>query len=402
MRETLYIRLSTETGKESVEAGLIAADGTAQDAPARLSWSELPQWANGRRVVALVPTPVIRLSSVELAARQRSKVLQAVPFALEEQLAEDVDGLHFAVGDAPADGRYPVVVIASHWMDAWLAQLQQAGVRAEAFIPEVLALPWREDDDAWHAVHDGDQIIVRHQAWNGFCCDPADLASYLQLGAEQQPPKLRLFLCDGIQPDVSGAASPVDLLPMRANLPAGLGRVMRPDQSINLLQGAYSQSQNLQKLWRPWRFAAALALILALVSGIGLLVDSIRLRNAVEAQDQANLARFQQLFPSQTRVVDLRAQLDQQLRAANGGGDTHQLFALLGSLSRGLKENQGLALKGLQYRQGAVFVSMTGSDLQALERLRGWFETEPESRLEVQSANASGGSVQIRLKLSRA
>ena len=40
----------------------------------------------------------------------RQKLLRAVPYAMEEQLSDDIENLHFALGPDLYDGIYPVAV----------------------------------------------------------------------------------------------------------------------------------------------------------------------------------------------------------------------------------------------------------------------------------------------------
>jgi general secretion pathway protein L len=193
---------------------------------------------------------------------------------------------------------------------------------------------------------------------------------------------------------------PVELLP-GFDLPlVALATHLRPETSINLLQGAYAQSQDLQRLWAPWRVAAVLGLLWVVVALTAFGLDHWRLGREVAQQDAANLARFQELFPDETRVVDLSAQLDQRLRALSAGNGGGGLFGLIEALSVALADNAGIKLVGLQFREGALFLSLTGRDLQALEALRNHFAGSSGARLEVQSANAESGAVQIRAKLS--
>ena len=57
--------------------------------------------AQGRRDrAAAARLPTSRSLDPELPLRGGARLAQAVPFALEEQLASDVEGLHFAIGAA--------------------------------------------------------------------------------------------------------------------------------------------------------------------------------------------------------------------------------------------------------------------------------------------------------------
>ena len=76
------------------------------------------------------------------------------------------------------------------------------------------------------------------------------------------------------------------------------------------------------------------------------------------------------------------------------------LLFLVQEIAQALAATPGLTLKTLQFRDGVLFLDLGGSDLQVLEKLRAWFTAHGGAKLEVQSANAGEGGVQIRLKLS--
>lgn len=402
MRETLYIRLPAGAADETVEFAVVAGDAAAR-APVvqHGALDEALKLAATRRLIVFVQGAEVRLTSASVPARQPAKVLQAVPFALEDQVADDIDSLHFAIGPRQPDGSNPVAIVATIRMDQWLAPFRSRGLRPELLIPDVLALPTDPDGARWSALHERDQVLVRSGAFRGFVCDPADLGTFLHLADPQAAHPLRVLLVEGVAFAEGAIERPLELLPGYATPLAALIASVQPERAINLLQGVYSQRQDLQRLWRPWRIAAGLAAVWLLIAGLAFALESWRLGRELARQDEANLARFRQLFPTETRVVDLQAQLDQQLRLASGSGGGG-LFPLLHTLSAALSANAGLKLTGMQYRDSALFLSLTGSDLQVLEGLRAWFASQPATALEVQSANAGSSGVQIRLKLTRA
>lgn len=402
MRETLYIRLGAVPDAD-VDYAVVAAEPrplSQQLAQQRGPLSAAAELAPGRRVCVFVPAADVRLSTVQVPAKQPAKVLQAVPYALEDQVAEDIDLLHFAIGPRLADGQFPVAIVSRACMQRWTGALSAQGLRPEALVPESLALDVDDSGVQWHALVEGAQVIVRQNAWSGFTCLAEDLASYLGLVNPDHSQGLQLHLAGDQHTDWSRLAWPLNLLP-HANALSVLSAQYRADRSINLLQGSYAQSRDVQRLWKPWQLAAALLLAWLVVGGSAYTLDTLRLSAELERQDQANLARFQQLFPDQTRVVDLQAQLDQQLRQL-GGGAVGGPFPLLESLAQALAASPGLKLGGMQYRENALFLSLTANDLQALEALRNWFASHAGTRLEVQSANAESGAVQIRAKLTAA
>src|SRR5512139_927942 len=95
MTEILVIRLSNHVAAEWV---IVDATGTRLNNVAIGSLEQAATEAPGRKVVVLVPGTDVLLSEPELPPKNAAKLAQIVPFALEEQLASDVETLHFAIG----------------------------------------------------------------------------------------------------------------------------------------------------------------------------------------------------------------------------------------------------------------------------------------------------------------
>lgn len=401
MVDTLYLRLRHVTTDALTEYCVAGAD-------ARLSWdvrlaplSDVLIQARGCRLVVLVPTDDVRLESLPLPVKQSAKAAQAARYALEDALAEDVDDLHFAVGPRQANGDYPIAIVNRDRFAAWRQLLADAGLQPQQMIPEGLLLA-SPDGEVWHALAEPGRITVRHQPWGLFCGTADDLDVLLDLADPDRQHRLRLLISGEAGRDYTALSRPVEL---RSGFTSGLAALLPqlPGASlINLLQGEYAPQSDYQRLWRPWQWPAALAAALVLMVGAQLAVEGARMGGDVQTQQAANEARFRQLFPAETRIVDLAAQAEQQLalsRQQDGGGGVLQL---LSSLNAALSGVEGLTLQGFQYREQALFVSLSGSSLQQLEALQSRFGGNAEVRVEVQSANAGSDGVQIRLKLSPA
>lgn len=401
MRETLYIRLRSADPAAVTSYCIAGAHAVASFPVGEAPLAEILRDAGTRRIVALVPGADVRLASLQLPTRQAGKVLQAAPYALEEQLAEDVETLHFALGPRQADGHWPVAVAAHARMQEWLRPFLDQGLRPDAIVPETLCLPAVEPL-RWSALAEPDQVSVRNGAYSGFACVAEDLALFMQVADPDKKAILRIIVPRHFSPDFTQLGWPVELLPGFSAPLEALLQNLRLESSINLLQGRYSQREDLRRLWLPWRVAGALAAAWLLLAAGLHGVEAFKLHRALTAQEARNLQRFREVFPSETRIVDLSAQLDQQMAALKGGRAKGALLPLLDILSAAMRSAPGLAVQTLQYREGALYVGLSGSDLQMLENLRSWFSSQPAAALEVQSANSGAEGVQIRIKITPA
>lgn len=405
MRDTLYLQLR-DTAPDAPLAYALAAAPPGAGAQAQHGTLEaiLPLAAH-RRVVAFVPGTDVRLAAVQVPARAPAKILQAAPYALEDQLAEDVDTLHFAIG-APgqADGSaHPVAIVARARMDAWLAPLRERGVRLDALLPETLCLP-APGDGRWTGLAEAGRVTVRTGAWTGFSCALDDLGTVLQIADPDGRASLRLFVARDVESDFSRAGRPVELLPGYASGLEVLARHWQPASSINLLQGAYSETQDWQRLAAPWRLAGVLAVAWLVLGATYHAADAWRVGRELAAQNARNFARCQQVFPKDcVNEALMPAVVEQQARLLRpGAGGTAPLFQLLATLGAALQATPGLTLESMQFREGALHLALTGSDLQALESLRAWYDARRDARLQVEAADAGAGGVQIRVKLTPA
>jgi general secretion pathway protein L len=407
VRETLYIRLRQPEAGASTSYAVVLADPAAAAAgvPPSVFVREAPleqviALAAGRKLVVFVPGAEVRLTQVQVPARQPAKVLQAAPFVLEDQLAEDIETLHFALGPRQADGVFPVAVASHAHMEEWLTPFRQHELMPDQVVPETLALPW-DQSGPWSVLPEPHQLTARTGAFAGFSCVPEDFELFLQLAEAGTPHPLRVLVPLGSQEDYTRLQRPLELLPGFNHPLEALVRNLRPAQSINLLQGHYSQREGLERFWKPWRFAAGLLAAAFLLGVVTNTAEAIRFGHAAKAQDAANEARFGQLFPGQRiAALDLNTQVEQQARILQGGNGQGGLMKLMQAAADSLTAVPGLTLNVAELRENALYLDLSGPDLQALEHLRAWFAAHHGVAMDVVTADSGEGGAKIRIKLT--
>ena len=110
MPQTLLLRLPAP-GQDETEWLSTDEAGSAITAKQRGPLSLAAVLARTAKVVVLAPATQILLAEPEMPPGSGVKLARAVPFALEEQLTEDIDELCFAIGHRRSSGRTPVPVV---------------------------------------------------------------------------------------------------------------------------------------------------------------------------------------------------------------------------------------------------------------------------------------------------
>lgn len=363
--------------------------------------------AGEREIVLVVPGEAVVTAEVQLPpVRQAARRHQAARYALEDRLAAPVESLHFALGRRHGDHATPVAAVAHEHMTAWLEALREHGAEAAAVVPDYLCLPPPEDG-SWRIWLSGGRALVRCDDQIGFACE-CDLLPSLLAAESADSPRLDALAVDDEDNRAllerlreHGYEATADLIEDEDGVLSRLlaGAVSHPP--LDLRQSDYARVSQLDAWWRPLRASAALFagwLVLALaVQGL----NYWQLRQEAEALRAHSESVFREAFPQVERIRDLRVQAEEQLGALRGDGSASTLFTLLQATANATGGDDGLRIESLQYRDGALYLSLSGEDVQALERLRAGFGRQAAARLVVESADAGSGGVQIRARVER-
>lgn len=327
-----------------------------------------------RRVIALAPGAGIVLAHPELPVRSGSRLAQIVPFALEEQLAGDVETFHFAVGKAGADSRTPVAAIERARLEDWLLRLGAAGISAEALYAETQCLP--DNPGKIVALLEDGSLLVRAPGGTPVALAAEPLSETFALaGLEGDDRHVQFFVAqqdweasrDVIEAlrEVTGSLD-LQLLPDGA-LPLLAGAAVAA-QPLSLLSGPYAPRTGWKAAWQRWRLAASLAAALLLVhSGAGL-YDIIRQRVEEKRLDAAIEQTFRVAMPGVERIVDPRAQMQQRL-GGTAGADPAGLLGRLDPLAQAMATVSGVRIQSLGWRDRNLDLRISAPSGQVLTEL---------------------------------
>ncbi|MFO1432222.1 MAG: type II secretion system protein GspL [Candidatus Competibacteraceae bacterium] len=333
--------------------------------------AELVTQVGADRLLLVAPGEAITLTTAQVPGRQRSARLKALPFALEDNLATDVEELHFAVGEFAGDS-IPVAVVDHKTLQSWLDNCTQAGLNPYAVIPEPLLLPYGEN--SWSLLQDDNRVIVRSGRWDGFVTDQSELETVLNLAlaeaGEQAPQSLRVW--GELAPELTGLAIELHQEESQPQPLRVFADGYQPDSAINLLQGPYSRQTQLDKWLRPWRAAAAMAgiwllsqLVLQIAEYRQLKQEQVRLSAAMEQV-------YKEAVPEARKVINPRVQLESRLRELRSG-DTTAGTGFLELLYRGGQPLQGLpgvTLRSLRYKENQLDFDLEGGSLELFDQLK--------------------------------
>lgn len=426
MSETLVIRLVTDdpalAGGAGQPAGLaewavVDATGACVLAPGTGPLADAAALCAGRRTVVLVPAVRVLRTRVDVPVKGTSRIVQALPFALEDLLAEDVDELHFAAGSRFADEQVAVAVVRREWMGAWQAQLDAAGIQPQALFA---------DSDGVLDIAGNSTLLLERQ--HALLRDPGGDPVVSEL--DSLDGLLELWLVQPRPAGVDGAIPPrnlqvydatVDGLPNTIweqlqdrveslevrRLPDGallrLAAAIVTNPGVNLLQGDYARRNSVGNYWPRWRLAAGLvaALATAVVAAAG--ADAWRLNRESAALQAEILQAASFTFPGADTNGDLRGLVDARLKGGDGaasGAAARQFLETLRTVAIAVAKTGNASIEGLNYRAGVLELQVRAPSADSLDTIRKLVVEAGKLKAEIQSSNAAGDQIQGRIRIS--
>lgn len=315
----------------------------------------------------VLPVEAVTACAVTLPTRKARWLRQALPFAVEELLAEDVELMHLALGEPLADGRQRVLAVRRTWLASWLALC--------ATPPQVIVV----DADLLPAA--GTQLLELQGRW--------------LLGGENVA---RMALASADWP----ALAPLCALPHTAWCGAGQQAPQPVDEQAeiaepylwlaqqgvgtNLAQGEFAAQQSNGQ-WQRWRPVLGLVGLWLLLQWGFNLAQGWHLQRQADSYAAASAALYRELFPQDSKLVNLRVQFDQHLSAGAGSGQAH-LLGMLAQVSQALGAGAQVQIRQVDFSEsrGDLAMQVQAAGFAELEQLR---ERLQQSGLAVQLGSAS-------------
>ncbi|EIJ35195.1 type II secretion system protein GspL [Thiothrix nivea] len=392
----LVIRLQSPNDPEPAWASL----GNTATNWTHGSWETLLPLARGQELVLLIPAREVLLTQTNVNTRNQRQLQQAIPFALEDSIAADLEDQHIVWQTRPASTLVDVAIIQRDRLRAWGSALHERQLRARYILPDLFALPWEADSTTlWQQ---GEQVWVRTGELSGYASSARALPLLLDGMAEGQaaPPRLRLYT----DKTADWAADPRFSIQPETQAEQLLPASLQPALKLNLLNGLQDENRaHWRQQWQRWRLPAALAASAALLA-VGIYgSESYRLQQQLDALDESNLRLFSELFPEASGIDPrgLKNRLASELTRLGGqqaDSTTPSHLPQLASFAAALNTTGGLTVEDIRAQTGTLTINLQAQNQQAIETLRDTLEQALGNPVELQSSRTAD-SVKATLTL---
>jgi len=401
--------------------------------------SQTSEIAHANHVVVLLDSRCLHFNQVQLPTQNAQKMLRAVPYALEEFIADDIDDIHFVIANNKQQKNTAVVGIHKQTLQLIIDVFSAADITIDSLIPDTLCLVANENQ--WALLSFGNTCYLQTNIYSGNAFNedllPLIFEKTLQAATEQTPEKLLVFshednqeteqLIQNIQQIINNSedtseadtnnissntqdsdnedstSQKTQLIPIRYNshpLDVFCGQYKQAAK-LNLLQGKFKNKNKNSGNLRHWRLAASLAVIW-LVLHLG--VTAYQKHQLVQ-KNTATLAEiksiYKKTFPRSKRIVNPRVQMEQKLKELKRGTNTKNglLSILSESFGTLTHDKKNISLQSLNYRNNRMDIGLDSTNLQAIENLNKQLNSNEHIKAEITSSSSEKNRVKGNLRI---
>jgi general secretion pathway protein L len=418
MPQTLLLRLPAP-GQEETEWLSMDEAGSAITAKQRGPLNLAAVLARTAKVIALAPATQILLAEPELPPGSGVRLARAVPFALEEQLTEDVDQLCFALGPRRSNGRTAVAVVSRSVLQGWLEALSAAGIQPAAIYADISLIP--DNPGQTLLWLDKSRLAVRRPGALPFAVELTPVAEALVVAGVIPDPLAEPAAGDATEPralesavlyvtredwaQVQGefevladkfASLKVQIL-TEGPLP-WLARNLKSADAVNLLQGEFAVTTDYGARWHRWRTAALLAAGLLFAHLAAAAVKIYQANRETKALDGEIAQVFSQAMPSEP-LQNPRRQLESRLdRIRHSGPGPEYFLRTLEALSSAVSTTPKTTIDTLSYREESLDMKVSAPSLAALSQLS-QLVAKQGFQAEIQSSKPVDAGVEAQMQV---
>ena len=357
-------------------------------------------------LIGLVPGDEALFCVADIPAKQTRFIQQALPYAVEEQIAQDIDSVHLALGSR-IEGGFRVAAIDRERMANWIDLFSGWDhLRLDAIFPDAALLP--ETDGGWSICLDGDNAMLISDRGEWLSIQSRNLAMFgytmatppseevvaevpvTIYGTEQELDQQQAAISE-----LRGAGrlrvrlETIELMPLELLAHAHHHHLSEP---INLCQGSFGVKTGKASPLRAWKPLIAVACVWFVIQlGVEAGMGYYHQKHADETREQA-MAIYRDTFPNdqRTHAGNVRRVIEGQLRTIGSGGPSADFITLMkytGDQYAKVPQNQSLTFNSINYSRsrGELVVDIRADSYDRMSALR--------SGLTQQGLEAQIGSV---------
>lgn len=377
-------------------------------------------------VEILLPAAEVLLTTVSIPSKSKNRIMQALPFLLDDKLINNMEQQYFALGRI-SSSHSNIAIVSKYIFDTVYTQFKALSLPVSSIKSELFQLPWSQDK--WSFGFSGDKVLIRTGVQSGLTVNEHNLDFSFRVllnnsfsdeinnseddGSEGKKdqhngksgkPEAIVIYAQKNDENIAKISSIADeyLIDVEVVNNSFFNLVTSADtltasrlksDGINLLQGNYDAA-NIKRSKIP--FVKSLAAIFSLwfVSQIFIMAYQWTSHNNQLSQLDLQLEElYFETFPHSKRLIDVRLQTENQLKQLKKKSVSNSsFFSLLGQVGEEIRHNKDIKVNSLRYNDEVLQLDIVSKQF-IFNKLKSVLKSKHNLIVEERSSSMVDGEV---------
>ncbi|MCF6287626.1 MAG: type II secretion system protein GspL [Proteobacteria bacterium] len=330
------------------------------------SWQQVSV-QKSQKLILILSANLVLNTQIKIPSKNEEIIRQSIPFALEEQIASNIEDNHFAYTQL-AEQLFLVSIVAKSHIFAIQQALSTHGLKCEKMYSEVFSVPRKQDTINICAT---DESFIVNEDYAGTLLNKALLTTYIKLSKTKNT-----TIYTSKQIDSANDAK-IDVQQTDTNLLQA--QTLNTGLTVNLFQGEFAQNSDKQKRRNPWKKLLTLAVTLMLSWLLINLYQWWSLTTTIDDIKQKQQVLLLQLIPdaSQSEKNNPYAAIKSRLQIAQTSQGTSQgegFIQALIYLGQTLQQHPDIQVHSLRQRQSKLEIQLQAQNVGVLNSFQASLE----------------------------
>ncbi len=348
---------------------IVDADAAAVD----ISWQQSSKSGLGRLlsqhplpVILIVPQEHVFLTEFEVPEKASRQVLASIEYQIEDQLAQDTEAQHYAIG-RQSGNKIPVLVVEQVIMLACQDLQQKYSLRVVQILPEMFLCPWSNQSGEVGLLPGQSGLILRYGDYQCVKCQPSVLALFLGLISRQTTIEhINCYVEDDSVLDALDVGSfSCSIKPLKTS-----SLSFDSNHAINLQQRQFQASSNWAKLFQAWKSVAVAAAILLAITVFNRVAELQDMEDQLHTINVSQFALIKDHVGSQVSMdSNLKKEMIKLLQQNDDSRQAIDFLHLLLEFSQARAAFLSVEIIKIGYQQNRLSVDISSKQLNDVEAL---------------------------------
>ena len=317
-------------------------------------------------VVLVIPQQDVYLTSYEIPDKASRQVLSSIEYQIEDQLAQDVERQHFAIGDQSSNP-VMIAVLDKSIMQSCIDLIRKHGLVVTQIVPEIFLCPWAGIAGDVNLIESHEGVILRYGDNQCIKCRPQLCETMLDLIADEQDIGTVNYY---LQQPESYQSMKVEKYPGAFNQLTTEHLHVASSGCINLLQRQFQKTSAWSKLMHAWKWVLGLLVLLMAVTSYNKAIALQQLEGQLSQIKTSQYELLKNYLPAGISQTDnLKNELIELLKQSQSGDEEVNFLELLRRFTKAKASYSSVIIGKIGYQNKRLSIDITSNQLNQLESL---------------------------------